>query len=663
MATITQTIPFNFDDIYGYIEGKFEDAGYDTQEGSNTMQLVTAMSYLVSMLNANTAANVNETILTLARKRALALKDARVLGYEASHITSYQYELTLEFSTPGTYRISKYDTFVSGDYTYYYLGDTTDSFTVLEGVPEIKTITVIEGELKSYTDEQALTTTIDNVYDSETETWAAQTYVDLAYTNVEENGIEMFLTYYDDDGIYHELEEWTKSSRYMIDTDTDLNKEFVRLDLIDYGTPRLHFKLGDIGKDLRVGTIVYMNALISSGVDGKMTETPTTDLECTVTNYSLSVQGAAEETLSSIKTNAPLFNNTANRVVTVNDYESFCNKQTSVKTSVVWDGQDEYPTQGGYIWFSFIPSTAIRTISDANDEGYTWVLQDKFDTDNWYIENDEIQDVYDVLDNYKIPTLEFFHRHPIYFDFDYEINIPRYKIVTSEAAINEAAFNVINDYFLIGDTESVNPVESFDFEYFQSNLIKRIDEELTDNMGFNISLTTSIHLHDKLIIEETFDDGDTPYQEIRLHLGVPFEGIFDGNDVIFDNLPIIDTENFISTRRLYLDEDTLLRDAETEITTIDIKLSEEGAANAPLTDDVIGQYRVFNKTDADIEIILYVISVEGYSVGIDTTYLEIPVDYEEGDPDPAIRMQVVYSNSNMPFNRNTIPRLKSVSFT
>ena len=146
---IKETIPFNFDDIYAYIEAKFEDEGYDNEEGSNTMQLVTAMSYLVSMLNANTASNINETILTLARKRSVALQDARVLGYEAEHIKSYQYNLTLEFSTPGTHRINKYDYFTAGDYVYYYLGDTTDSFEVLEGETVTKTITVKEGDLKT----------------------------------------------------------------------------------------------------------------------------------------------------------------------------------------------------------------------------------------------------------------------------------------------------------------------------------------------------------------------------------------------------------------------------------------------------------------------------------------------------------------------------------
>ena len=69
-----ETIPFSFSDIYSNIQAKFTENGYDYQEGSNTAQLITAMSYLVSMLNANTAVNINENILTLARKRTNILQ-------------------------------------------------------------------------------------------------------------------------------------------------------------------------------------------------------------------------------------------------------------------------------------------------------------------------------------------------------------------------------------------------------------------------------------------------------------------------------------------------------------------------------------------------------------------------------------------------------------
>jgi hypothetical protein len=79
---IKPTIPFNYDDLYSSVQQKFVDKGYDIQEGSNTMQIASVMAYLVSMLNTNTAININETLLTLARKRNTVLHDSRILGYE-----------------------------------------------------------------------------------------------------------------------------------------------------------------------------------------------------------------------------------------------------------------------------------------------------------------------------------------------------------------------------------------------------------------------------------------------------------------------------------------------------------------------------------------------------------------------------------------------------
>jgi len=83
MAEIKETVPFSFDEIYDGIADLFADKGYDSPyDGSNLSQLITSMAYTVSTLNANTAVNINETILTLAQKRDNIVQDARLLGYE-----------------------------------------------------------------------------------------------------------------------------------------------------------------------------------------------------------------------------------------------------------------------------------------------------------------------------------------------------------------------------------------------------------------------------------------------------------------------------------------------------------------------------------------------------------------------------------------------------
>jgi hypothetical protein len=550
---IKETVPFNFDEIYSAVEAKFREKGYDVQEGSNTMQLVTAMSYLTSMLNVNTAVNINETLLPQATKRSMILQDARVLGYEIEHIQSYKYEIALNFTEVGEISIPRYSSFTAGAYQYHYLGsdivnqfvestdvDTTkyyspdisreeairlggswDNFLDWASFPDatfsqvvtesgydfkqyngrIVKINVVEGILHKYEDNANLTKIIgtDDIKD----------YFDIPFINVEENGIDLFLSYLEPNGTFHENEQWRKADSFLLDTDSVLNREFVRLDNIEFGTPRIHFKIGNVGRSLYTNTVINVNVLESNGSLGKIEDTallvPDT-LFCEIQSVKLLTQGAEEETDDSIKANAPLFNNTANRIITKSDYESFCNRQAAVKTSVIWDGNDEYPKRPGHIWFSFLPSNNERELivdpSDVNNNTYTMFEID--DNVNWYIESSEISNVFSQLDKFKIPTLIFHHRHPVYLDFEYNIEVVKYLASVARKVQHQNIFEIIDEYF-----KEMGGVENFDFEYLNSNLVRRIDSQITDSTGLNISLNTSVSINNLNIIAEVFDNDVT----------------------------------------------------------------------------------------------------------------------------------------------------------
>lgn len=685
---IKETIPFNFIELYAYVAKKFTDKGYDYQEGSNTMQLVTAMAYLTSMLNANTAVNINETLLTLARKRHMVLRDARILGYEIAHTQSYQYDvkvrLTNDTAVSETRAINKYTPFEAGDYKYWYLGDTLEIEIPANDHVDV-TLRLVEGELHKFEDEpETLKIVIGQVYDSAKGKWYNQNYVDLPYTSVEDtHGIEVFLTYYDEGATFYEQEKWTRSTQFMIDSDTVLNKEYVRLDNIEYGTPRIYFKLGDVGKEIRAGTIVQMNVLKSNATKGAMTEMPKpVGLDAEVLSYDLVISGAEEESIESVKKNAPMFHNSANRAVTRPDYIAFINRQPAVRYSEVWDGNREFPRTPGHIWFSFIPKTMSRTIDDSAKPGYIWKLQNTYDElyANYFVEDDEVKDVFKLLDNYKIPTLIFHHRQPVYVDFDYNVKIARYVVKTSKADINTGVFNVINDYFrsevspTIADTDEI-AVETFGFEYFQSNLVKRIDRNLTDIMGFDVKLKTSITLFEKHIIEE-FINGDGA--ELKFHLGMPYEGLFDNNqNIIIDNIPDISTDNAIvdyalGAKRIYIDKnpDNIQFNADERISTLPIRLTDWDGVERD-DDEVVGKYSIFNKDYQDIEVTLFVKSGFGalkeytsaYTSGIAPENLRMnKTDDVIDEAISGLTLDLKYPSNNIAFTRNTIPRLKSVQF-
>lgn len=660
-----QTLPFDFDDNYNYIKNKFAKAGFDTEEGSTTMQLATAMSYAVSMLNANTAVNINETILTLSTKRDIALYNARTLGYEVEHIRSFRYNVLLELDntteSDKVFNIPQFTEFSAGDKTYYYINDDIN-----ETVPAMEskqiTIEIKEGTMYNYSDYPALNVVITATV-SETGEMLVKNYIDVPFTDIEEDGIYLFMTYYDTAGAYHQDEEWTKSDTFLIDADTVLNKQYVRLDNIEYSTPRLHFKIGDVGTGLTTGTLIKMNVLQSSGADGAIigglnigpapksagtvsfeSSTPTTQAPVSnltgvsVLDYSLLMTGTSEEELTSIKTNAPLFHNTANRVITKPDYIAFCTRNAFVKYSSVWDGNDEYPHQKGHIWFSFIPSIVKRVITPNDTSNKIYTMNDLRNFDNWYLDKDgdtSIQEIYDYLDYYKIPTLVFHHRNPIFLDFNFNIEVVRYNTSRTRAETHAQIFEVINKYFL-------DNVEFYESEFLMSNLQKRIDEELTDGTGFNMSLTTQILLTKVNVINDNTLEVDQN-GDIRFHLSTPFETMFEDKYIITEKMPKLDTFNFIGTSSIYVDA---------RFSTVDdfgrtgyyIRLGD-GSSESPLDDDeIIGTYFVNKKVKADIEVVLRL------------------SEYLVNDSD-ALTLNVVYPSANMSCIRNTIPRLRSVKFT
>lgn len=670
---IKETIPFSFDEIYNYVANKFVEAGYDYQEGSNTMQLVTAMSYLTSMLNANTAININELLLTLAQKRDMVLRDARLLGYEIEHKRSYQYELTLQFENTTnetiTKKILKYTSFESNGKFYYYFGPELE-FQIPPNSTITKNIVVKEGILKTYKNEPTLNITIKEITD-ENGNVVTQNYIDIPFTDIEDNGLEVFLTYYDEFGNFYNQELWTRSKSFIIDSDIVLNKEYVRLDNIDYNMPRIYFKLGDVGKELRVGTLIQINALQSSGSQGKLTDIPKpVELDAQVLNYNLVLQGADEESIESIKFNAPLFHNTANRIVTVNDYKVFCNRLTKVKDTIAWDGNSQYPQKPGHIWLSFLNSLIDSERNFISNDTKTYFeLQNITDDKIWYIEqvdlssnelDSDIQEIFDFIENYKIPTLILHHRNPVFLDFDIFIKVVKYNTAKTKAEYNQEIFDVINSYFK-GFDENGNKVEekgveSFNYEFLKSNLIKRISSKITDLMGFEINISTSIPISTANIIREepSVIDNNTGeilhyYHDLIFDLGFPFEdfGTFE-TALNFNNLP--DISATIGSENLYVDftQENILGSIKAKFYPIRLGTGTKDSPNS--NDQIVGYYYVSFKFKT-INVKLQVITTNGYTNGIPLANVQ-----------SGFRINVSYPSNNYKIIKNTIARLKSVNF-
>ena len=612
MAELTETIPFTFDENYTEIKRQFDEKGFDVAEGSNTSMLIDSMTYLVTALNTNTALNVNETILNYANRQDNVLEDARSIGYESTKPTSFVYEVTVktdefteeDYPDGGTVVIPKFAEFTYGDKTYYYVGEQLILRNLREA-QELK-LRLKEGTLIKYTDEpETLQVTIDTVIDNNVE--VDRYYIDIPFTDVEDDGIQCLCSYYDDFGVFYDKVEYIKSQTTMFESDEDLNRKFIRIDNIDYKTPRIYFKYAGMGKGLKLGSTVYLNILQTSGSDGEIAnlsdvEGLTSDIKgITVDSIELIQRGTDGETLQEIKDNAPKYYNSSNRLVTANDYISACQRDARVKKAIVWGGEDEFPMSPGHIWFSFFPTNLKRsfTMNDyymywerdyqnnpyiyGSEEDQTAKASEYYNAN--YISDTEIRSItyskdgklinpgiWDNLDKLNIPTLTYHSRQPIYCYFNYKIEILKYLLSDKKEDIHSEIFDIIDGMFS-GETSSLN-YENYNVEYFNASVIKYIDNRVTDISGFNLYLDNQLVLNTKTLCAE---QENVDFRDIYIPLALPYESIFEDGFLKIDSLPNIDTENFIQYRAeqgrdLYVDWSLIQEDIANGITQEDHKM-------------------------------------------------------------------------------------------
>jgi len=382
-----ELIPFTQDEIDEKVKEIFllnnlTDIVY---EGSNISQIANVMTYLIHVLNTNTAANLQETLLPLAQKRKSVLFGARQLGYEPVQKISYIYNLTIKAKkdpnrgqNPGEpgysdifeIVIPKYSEFISGNYTYYFLENDIHIKTSNEDIDNsaessFVNILVKEGNLIKFEDNEALRQRSFNVLDPDGNIVVKQNYL-IPFQNVEDNGLEVFLTYIDEDGTEKIREKWEKSDKFLIDSTYSISKnKYVKIQNIMLNMPEIYFEIGGIGPKIRLNTLIEVNVLQSSGKNGKASDSfdivdSTLSEKISVNNFEVSIIGSDEENNQSIKENAPLFHNSANRLVTAEDYIVMSQRHFTVKYADCWGAEDETNRGRGYAYISAVPERTER---------------------------------------------------------------------------------------------------------------------------------------------------------------------------------------------------------------------------------------------------------------------------------------------------------------
>ena len=392
-------------------------------------------------------------------------------------------------------------------------------------------------------------------------------YFTMQNDDIENDGIELFITRVLEDGSIEFDVPWMRRDYLLAEQTAVGEKSFVAMSDVDYEDYiNIFTKYAGTGTPLSIDMTVKMNILKSKGpmgstntliepVDNENFEAKYY-LEETLTPNVLHIEGAEVQDTDSIRETAPLFSNTANRAVTKNDYKTICEAQQFIQSAQIWGGEEETPKNiPGHIFFSFIPYS--RPISYLRD-GTKYSLKninnpELFFTSYYQITGKDRYDLkankndqnvlFNLLDNYKIITLQLNYVKPIYMDYSVKVHVLKYKFGQTIEETNAEMFENVRQYF-------VREIEKFDAVFYTSSLTKALDEKIGDDYGITLDTTFSVDLYDSLyepdkgtFINATLTDltdtdnnlgliGDNDNWKFIMPLDWPIEDMFEESTIV-----------------------------------------------------------------------------------------------------------------------------------
>jgi len=177
-------------------------------------------------------------------------------------------------------------------------------------------------------------------------------------------------------------------------------------------------------------------------------------------NSNLIVNGTDEETSDEIKVRAPLFHSSQNRAVTERDWNAIIkrySKYSIFKDSLIWGGDKENV-------LTLLGDEIIETPDDYKNLGRVIISTIKSNYD--FLTTEEITELTDFLEDYKIAGLKLRFLHPNVYTITPTISIKTNPSLT----FSQTDFKgVIDDY--------LDTLEGFNKSFYKSKLTKLVNEQ------------------------------------------------------------------------------------------------------------------------------------------------------------------------------------------
>ena len=360
-----EQIKNNLKDYFKRGDSQFKDWDFDGS-GLNNLLDILAYNTHYNAMNAHVA--MNESFLDSAQVRSNVVSRAKLLGYtptsKKAAVASIDLILTPKEGITQSYSLNRgtsFSTSIDGiDYTFLLLNDTQVNQTVDdEGNRSYRfnDLSIHQGVLKNRR------FTVDNSIQN-------QKFV-IDDLNIDTQSI--IVRVYDSASsqsyaVYTRFNEFTSN--------IDGNSAIYFLEENYNGKYEIHFGNNSIGKLPGNAAIVEIDFLSTNGnvANGAFSFTwngganTIIDGTSTLIVNSKSAGGSNNETIDSIRYNAPLSYITQNRAVTADDYKTLVKQlYGSIDGISVWGGEDNDPPQFGKAYISIKPTGALTTTDEEKE--------------------------------------------------------------------------------------------------------------------------------------------------------------------------------------------------------------------------------------------------------------------------------------------------------
>lgn len=451
----------DFDQIKANLKAYFlrqdspiKDWNYD---GSGLNMLLDVLAYNTHYNAVLAHLNLNESFIDTAQLRSSVISQAKLLGYIPGSVKAATVNVYSVFSSSGTPTAGSSLTIPAG--AKFTGTGPNGSFTFVTQAAQVATLSTAS----NYATYLPL---IQGVY--RTQTYQVDNTLANQRFTIDDPSVDITtlkVNVYENQNITSPI-PYRSIADFIANNGNDISNvkgtsEIYYLSLNSNGTYEITFGDGIIGKALNnlnvvqvryistqgviangLSSFVYADSTLS-GSDGVPTLSPA------VTTLSYSAGGADQESIDSIRLNAPASLIAQNRAVTANDYIALLQRQnTSITSANVWGGEDEVvydPTNAakyaGKVFISYTSSTALTS-----------------------------SDVINKLKPFKVMSVT-----PIYYAADYvllclSVNLKYNPNLTTQGASDLASTGtgVINAY-------NSASLQNFTGVFRHSNLLRQID--------------------------------------------------------------------------------------------------------------------------------------------------------------------------------------------